>query len=41
MEDTRQEPEPQEYEAPKAEDVSTEDAPSVTAAGKTLPPGAG
>ncbi len=36
MADSRQEPEQQqEYEAPKAEDVRTEDAPSVTAAGKS------
>jgi hypothetical protein len=36
MDDARQEPQEQpEYEAPRAEDVSTEDAPSVTAAGKS------
>ena len=41
MDDSRQDANEQEYEAPRAEDVSTEDAPSVTAAGKTKSPGAG
>ena len=33
--------EPAEYEAPRAEDVDTDDAPSVTAAGGTKTVGAG
>jgi len=40
MEEPRQDP-TQEYEAPKAEDVATDDAPSITAAGKTGAEGAG
>lgn len=34
-------PAPAEYEAPRAEDVATDDAPSVTAAGKSKTVGAG
>jgi hypothetical protein len=43
MDEPRQESTQEEYEAPRADDVSTEDAPSVTAAGKSgsQVPGAG
>lgn len=39
MDDRRPEQhETPEYEAPRADDITTEDAPSVTAAGKTFKP---
>lgn len=42
MDDAKQDPTPeQEYEPPTAQDVETQDAPSVSAAGSTKTIGAG
>lgn len=41
MEDREQDLTEQEYEPPRAEDVETDEAPSVTAAGQTKQVGAG